>query len=132
MQLSHCSRFAAFAIAALAACSDSPNRPTEPTLEGTYTATTFTVVTPDSAFDELAEGVTLTLTLHSDGTTTGSLTAPAGLTDLAGQWDTDSDTLHLHLATPIVFTLIPFVIAPNRLVGDLALQFATFHLILAK
>ena len=132
MQLNLYSRLAITALTTLTACSNSPTRPTEPTLEGTYTATTYTVVTPDSVFDELADGVTLTLTLHADGTTTGSLSAPPDLTDLAGHWDTASDTLHLHLPNAIVFNLIPFAIAPNRLVGDLALQFATFHLILAK
>lgn len=132
MQLSQRALLGLFAAVVLGACSDSPNRPTEPRLEGTYAATTFTIVTADSVFDELAEGVSVALTLHSDGTTTGSLAVPNALADLAGQWDTTSDTLRLHLATPSILALIPFEIAPNRLVGDLGLQFGTFHLTLTK
>lgn len=132
MQLSQCPRLFLLATIALAACSDSPNRPTEPRLEGTYAATTFIVVTPDSTFDLLGEGVSLALTLHADGTTTGSMGEPGALTDLTGQWDSLADTLHLHLATPSFLILVPFVISPDRLVGDLRLQFGTFHLTLGK
>jgi hypothetical protein len=119
-------------IAVLSACNDAPNRPSETRLEGTYTATTFTITTPDTSFDELAAGTSLTVTLNSDGTTSGSLIVPDLITDLAGQWDTAGATLRLHLPVPTFLTRIDFATAPNALVGELSLQTDTFHLTLTK
>lgn len=114
------------------ACSDSPNRPSEKLLEGTYHATAFTVATPDTVFDELTERTSLSLTLNSDNTTSGSFVVADLNTDLAGQWDTLADTLRLHLGTPTFLTRISFAIAPNQLSGELRLQDGTLRLTLTR
>jgi hypothetical protein len=119
------------ATAATLGCSDATH-PTEPRLEGTYTATAFTAVTPETTFDLLAEGVSLTITLDPDGTTTGSLVASGLVTDLTGEWDTTAATLRLHLATPEILTRTVFVIGPNRLQGESILADFVFHLTLTK
>ena len=117
---------------AVVACNDAPTRPSQSRLDGTYTATAFTATTPDTTFDLLAEGVSLTITINGDGTTTGSQISDSVVMDLAGQWDTAADTLHLHLATPGLLTLTPFVIRPNRLQGDPLINSFAFHLTLTK
>jgi hypothetical protein len=120
------------ATVALVACNDNPNHPAEPGLEGTYTATAFTVVTPDTVFDLLAEDVSLSITLAADGTTTGSQIVSGTVTDLTGQWDTTAATLRLHLGTPGLLTRTVFVIGPNRLQGDTQIDSFVFHLTLTK
>jgi len=120
------------ATAALVACSDAPTQPAQSPLEGTYRATAFTVVTPDTMFDLIAEGISLTITLHSDGTITGTQIAPGSVMELTGQWDTSAATLHLHPTMPSFLTLTPFVITPNRLQGDPLINNFAFHLTLTK
>jgi hypothetical protein len=77
----------------LLACGDDAFIPTEETVAGTYTATTFLVTNTTPPTDLLALGMTLTLTLSPDGTTTGRLFLPGGGDngvdldeDLAGTW----------------------------------------------
>jgi hypothetical protein len=120
------------ATAALSACRTEPNQPSGPPLEGTYSATAFTVMTPDTMFDLLAEGVSLSITLSRDGTTTGTQNAFGTIMDLTGQWDTSAATLHLHLATPGVLTRTAFAIRPNRLQGDPLIGDFAYHLTLTK
>ncbi len=120
------------ATAALIACNDGPTQPSPSRLEGTWSATAFTVVTPDTMFDLLAEGVTLTITLNRDGTMTGSQRVDTTVTDLSGQWDTSAATLHLHPTLPGLLTLTPFAITPGRLQGDPLINQFAFHLTLTK
>lgn len=115
-----------------AACADSQAPSTEPRLEGTYTSTTFAFATPDTVFDLLEEGDSITITLHVDGTTSGSLVGPDVPISLAGQWDTADAALHLHFQNPIVFNRISFAITPNQLVGDLPLPPNRLTLTLTK
>lgn len=124
--------FVLIVIAAASACNDEANHPSEPRLQGTYTATAFTVVTPDTVFDELAEGVSLTITLHPDGTTTGLQIVAEVVTDLSGEWDTTAGALRLHLASPSFLNRVAFAIAPNQLQGELLLESGAFHLTLTK
>ncbi|HKV72950.1 MAG TPA: hypothetical protein VJN95_00405 [Gemmatimonadales bacterium] len=120
------------AAAALIACNDNSTQPSLARIEGTYAATAFTVVTPDTMFDLLAEGVTLTITLNRDGTMTGSQRVDTTVTDLSGQWDTSAATLHLHPTMPGLLTLTPFTISPDRLQGDPLINQFAFHLTLTK
>lgn len=79
----------------LFACSDDGASP-EPTTEEpatrdditrAFSATTFTTRTDGTTTDELAEGATLDITLHEDGTTTGNVFVPEG----AEEGDLDAD-----------------------------------------
>ena len=118
--------------AAALACNDAPTRPSQPRLEGTYTATVFTATTPDTTFDLLADGGSLTLAINEDGTTTGAQIFGGTSTDLAGQWDTAAGSLHLHLATPGLLILTPFAVRPNRLQADTVINSFAFHITLLK
>jgi hypothetical protein len=89
-------------------------------------------MTPDTMFDLLAEGVSLSITLSRDGTTTGTQNAFGTVMDLTGQWDTSAATLHLHLATQGVLTRTAFAIRPNRLQGDPLIGDFAYHLTLTK
>ncbi len=80
----------------LAACGSDGFTPTTETVAGAYTATTFTITSTTPPTDALAEGLTLEITLDSDGTTTGRLFLPGGGDngtdideDLAGTWTLD-------------------------------------------
>ncbi len=82
-----------FALGLLACGDDDGFTPTEDSVAGTYTATTFIVTNTTPPTDLLALGMTLTLTLTSDGTTTGRLFMPGGGDngvdldeDLTGNW----------------------------------------------
>ena len=82
-----------FALGLLACGDDDGFTPTEDTVAGTYTATTFIVTNTTPPTDLLALGMTLTLTLTTDGTTTGRLFMPGGGDngvdldeDLTGTW----------------------------------------------
>jgi len=85
-------------VAVLGACSEgsvTPDPdPTDPEpvtpqeITRTFSATTFTTTTDGSSTDQLAEGATLDITLHEDGTTTGRLFIPGGAED-GGDLDRD-------------------------------------------
>jgi len=120
-------------MAALTACADQSTRPSAPALEGAYTATAFTVTTRDSTIDELADGVTLALTLRADGTTAGTLVVPSeDSLHLVGTWDTVGATLHLDQTATTFLDLMPFQIGPSRLDGVLAQGFGTIRVTLTK
>ena len=122
-----------FAGATLSACTDTPSQPSGPRLEGTYRVTTLAFASPDTVFDLLPDVDSLTLTLHADGTTSGSqaiLSVPP--TDLAGRWDTTAATLHLHIAAPSFLSRISFTIAPAQLLGELPLPPNTLRIALTK
>lgn len=77
-------------VAVLGACSEgsvSPDPDPDPTdlepvtqqeVTQAFSATTLTTTTDGSTTDQLAEGATLDITLHEDGTTTGNLFIPGG------------------------------------------------------
>lgn len=112
----------------------TPDTTAEPatSIEGTYSATTFTVVISDIAFDLLKQGITLSLTLEPDGSTSGTQNVAGTVTDLTGQWDTSAHTLHLHLPTQRLLTESGFAIEPDRLRGDPVLGSFAFHLTLTR
>jgi hypothetical protein len=120
-------------IAALPSCSSESTRPSVPVLEGAYTATAFTVTTSDTTIDEVAEGVTLALTLSPDGTTAGTLVVPPfdPLT-LVGTWDTTGATVHFDETATTFLNFMPFQVGPNRLDGVLAEGAGTLRVTLAK
>lgn len=114
------------------ACNDAPNHPSEADLEGTYAATAFTVTTADTTFDQLAEGVSLTITLHADGSTTGTLFVPNVAVDLAGTWDTAAAVVRFQQTAPNFLNQMPFEIGADVLRGELAVPLGTIRVTLAK
>lgn len=88
---------AAFAL--LAGCQDDVLGPDMETVAGTYTATEFRITTTSGAEDILAMGGHITLTLGSDGNTTGSIFVPAFAGDaelsasLDGTWSLSGRTV---------------------------------------
>lgn len=78
-------------VAVLGACSDDGVGPAEITREDItrgFSAVTFTTTTDGTTTDQLAEGATLNITLHEEGTTTGRLFVPGGDED-GGDLDAD-------------------------------------------
>jgi hypothetical protein len=117
---------------AIAACTAGTTGPRQSRVDGTYSATQFVLITPDSVFDQLADGVRLTITLNRDGTTTGTLTVVDALLDLAGEWDTAGGFLQVHTTTPTFLTRAPLAISRDHLQGDFNLEGGTIHLTLSK
>lgn len=65
------------AVALLAGCQDDVLGPDMEAVAGTYTATEFRITTTSGAEDILTMGGHITISLASDGTTTGSIFVPA-------------------------------------------------------
>jgi len=68
-------------VTALAACGDDGVGPDEITREDVtrgFSAVTFRTTTDGTTTDQLAQGATLNIALHEDGTTTGGLFVPGG------------------------------------------------------
>lgn len=85
---------------AVAACGDKDlTAPTVGEVAGTYTATTFTATSGATTTDYLNQGGSITVTLASNATTSGSMVIPttalgAGATyDLAGTWRLTATTV---------------------------------------
>jgi hypothetical protein len=103
-------------LGATLACSESTSPSSHPNPVGLYSASQFTTTANGVTVDQLAEGVTLTITLAANGTTTGTLTVPAagsGALDLTGTWTRDGGVVTFHHATQTFLDVLPF-----QLVGD--------------
>jgi hypothetical protein len=119
-------------------CGDS----TSPTFSpGTYVASatsasstqgalSFTTTEDGLTTDWLAEGASITISLHANGTTTGRLFIP-GLgseenpddgadfdADLAGTWSQTGDIIHLSHSADTFLRDMPFEVSSGTLVGD--------------
>jgi len=108
---------------ALAACDDDPTAPTAPT--GEYEATSFTATSGGTTTDVLDAGGSFTITLTSQGTTTGRLFIPASVTgegdfdsDLTGTWTQSGSTIQFDHAADTFVRDMPFTIQGATLVGD--------------
>jgi hypothetical protein len=131
---------ALLAATALVACEDSggsPLTPEEPqiALSGTWAASpadvgefgaiTFQADTADISRDMIAEGASIVLGLHPNGTTSGRLLIPANADgvpdfdeDLTGTWTVEDGVVHLDHDADTFLRDMPFQLDGNRLVGD--------------
>jgi len=103
--------FAVFFLAAVAACSDYTSPTSTPDVVGTYSATTLTRTANGVTEDQLALGVTLTITLVADGTTTGNLLVPAASStpvDLTGTWSRAGTVVTFQHPTRTFIDVLPF------------------------
>ncbi len=116
----------------LSACSDATSPSPNPRVEGSYAATIFTTTTAGGTIDRIAEGLSLTITLKSDGTTEGSVTAEGATVPVAGTWDTTQNVVHFHQETANFLRQIPFRVRPNQLLGDTTLGVTRFRVTLTK
>lgn len=112
---------AILALAAGIACTDptAPSSPPEPV--GNYEIAEFTITTPDTVFDEIAEGVTLRISLAADGSTSGALSVPAATPvplDLTGSWHRQGDSVTFAHTTRVFLDLLTFTLVDHRLVAE--------------
>lgn len=127
-------------LAALAACGgDDGFSPTVQNVAGAYTATEFTATGDAGTLDLLALGAEVTVTLATDGTTTGRLFVPGILLggndideDVAGTWALSGSTVTF---TPTAGTLIgtlEFTVSGNRLASEGLYQGYTLRIVLTR
>ena len=111
------------AVAAVA-CSDS-FKPTEENVVGDYTLQMLMTTDTSGTRDWVAAGATLTLTLDTNGTTTGHLHVPgAGVgggdfdADMAGTWSLTGSTVTFDQTADTFMRDMDFTAGKNRLSGD--------------
>ena len=125
---------------ALGACGGNDSfSPTTETVAGSYTGTTFTLTSSAGTTDLLALGATVTVTLVSDGTTTGRLFVPNGAedggdldADLAGTWALVGNTVTFSQTADTFIRDVAFTAGPNRLTGEDTFSGVTIRLVLSK
>jgi hypothetical protein len=124
-------------IATASACSDSSTAPT--TLQGEYTATTFTLTQGGTTTDVLLAGGSLSITLSGNGTTTGRLFIPASLNG-GTPFDVSMDGTYAESNGAIMFNQtadtfvrdVTFTHSGSTLVGSRTVSGSTISLVLAK
>lgn len=121
------------------ACGDDPFNPTMDNVAGSYTATTFTLTTVVGEINLLAGGAAVTLTLATDGSTTGRLFVPDGGIggsdldeDLTGTWSLTDDTVTFEQSAATIIPDVQFVATANRLTGEGTFSGGTLRLVLTK
>jgi hypothetical protein len=112
-------------VAIVAACSSNAVAP--PDVNGDYVATTFSVVQNGVPINELQAGAHVTISLASDGTTTGILFLPHGnadssdlILDLSGTWTIQDRTVRFSNAADSFVRDMSFMVVGSALVGDYA------------
>ena len=111
----------ALTLASLLACSDSATAPRPGDPSGVYSASEFTTRADGVTSDQLAEGVTLTLRLAEDGTTSGMLSVPAASdtpVDLTGTWTRAGATITFAHPLETFLEKLVFTLNGDRLSAD--------------
>lgn len=132
----------AVAAAALLACSDSFN-PTTENMVGDYTLQSLITTDTSGTTDWVAAGSTLTISLATNGTTTGNLFIPgAGAgggdfnADMAGTWSLSGDVITFLQTADTFVRDMDFSAGQDRLSGDQTFSFNTVatrvRIVLAK
>jgi hypothetical protein len=109
------------AVGPVLACSDSSTPTSPPDPVGGYSATEFTTTANGVTVDQLAEGVTLTLTLAADGSTGGALFVPAAgqsPLDLTGTWTRKGTTVTFHHPLQTFLDVLPFDLVDKQLTAE--------------
>ena len=121
------------------ACGDDPFVPTVDNVAGSYTVTTFTTTSGSVTTDWLAAGASFTITLASNGTTTGRLFIPGGEegggdldADMAGTWMLTGSTAEFGQAADTFVRDMPFTASANRLLGQASFSGTTIRVTLIK
>jgi hypothetical protein len=119
----------------VAACSESTSSPSLVDPAGVYSAIEFTATFNGMTVDELAEGVTLTITLAADGTTSGSLFVPVAgpnPVDLTGTWSRHGSVVTFQHATQTFIDVLPFEFSGDRLTAEGVVGPGTIRVILSR
>ena len=123
----------------LLACGDDGFIPTEDAVAGTYTATTFIATNTTPPTDLLALGMTLSLTLAPDGTTTGRLFMPDGADngvdldeDLSGTWTLSGRSVTFDQAANTFIRDAVFTVEANTLTTEGTFGDTSIRLVLTK
>jgi hypothetical protein len=130
-------------LAALAACSGEagPGGVAGPGsgTAGAYTATAFTLSQGGPEEDLLSQGSAITLTLLTDGTTTGHMFVPGALTggadfdeDLDGTWTQTGDVVRLQHSADTFLRDIDLVVSANKLTGQMSDPTFVLSIVFAK
>jgi hypothetical protein len=111
-------------VVAVVACSDSFT-PTIDNVAGDYSLERLTVIENSSTTDWVAAGATLTISLDTNGTTTGHLFVPGGAAgggdfdaDLAGTWTLTDGIVEFNQTADSFVRDMAFSARENRLAGD--------------
>jgi hypothetical protein len=109
------------------------------TVAGSYAASTFTLSTSIGTINLLAGGATITVTLASDGSTTGRLFMPGADEDgsdldedLSGTWTLTGDTVTFDQSADTFIPDVEFTATSNRLTGEDNVSGGTLRLVLTK
>jgi hypothetical protein len=135
MQHSFIARSLVLLLGTTLACSDYTAPSEQPSPVGAYSATQFTTTVNGVTTDQLAEGVTITLTLAADGTTSGSLTVPAASSvplDLTGTWTRSAGVITFHHATQTFLDVLPFTLAGSQLHAEGPVGPGVIHVTLVR
>jgi hypothetical protein len=126
----------ALTVALLTGC-DNPL--TVDDLAGTFIASTFTVTEGGVTEDLLAAGASITVTLSSDGSTSGQLFVPGGNedgsdfdADLSGTWTLDGSQVSLDHVADTFIRDMSFTADQDRLTGQATFGSATLHVVLPR
>lgn len=131
---------ALFVLVLLAGCDDDPQSPGD-RLAATYEATTLTVTPADSStIDVLARGGSITISLASDGTTSGTFVVPASFSeddepqpvDLSGMWSVTRDTVTFEHEPDTFLRDTEFEVVGDRLVGEESFGSDTIRAVLTR
>jgi hypothetical protein len=113
--------FALIAAFVIAGCEDS-NDPDAAV--GTYVATSLVTTENGQSFNHIANGSTITLTLQSGGSTTGTAHLEAALGEpdvdwnLSGTWTRNGSTVELDHSADTFLRDMPLTFSGNTLTGD--------------
>ncbi len=108
-------------LGATLACGSYSSPSTVQSPVGAYSVSRFTTTANGTTIDQLAQGVTLTITLAADGTTTGRLLVPesgTGPVDLAGSWTSYGDVVMFHHPLQTFLDVLSFRVVGNQLQAD--------------
>ncbi len=112
--------------------ADEGLSPSVAAIAGTYIATSIATTREGVTRDQLATGVTLTIVLAPDGTTTGSLFVPGAPVDMSGTWSHAGATVRIAQPIETFVRHIPLQATPSQLIGDAPFSGTTIRVTLSK
>lgn len=119
----------------VSACGDEPAAGPVPApgVVGAYVTTAFTTSRGGITTDRLAQGITLTIRLASDGSTEGSLAGPPDVSvDMGGTWALSGTTVTFTQDADTFVALLPFEVIPDGLQAEGDIEGTQFRITLRR